>query len=285
NSKKLVEQVKEALDVDPTAYEYDEVYDQMKDNEKKYLDLMKGTDDNKPKYIQGLLKTAELRKRDRLRAEGRLVEKEKERESELYKGKEEFVTTAYKQQQEELKRLEKEDNIEDDQSKDGNMFQFYENLLSAKSRQIEAGIITKEIKKEANSTTTNQSTKEDLLAKALKEGKKIEINANNEVIDKRQLLSAGLNIVRKDVKRDDSISYYDEFIMRKKKAEEEKRLLAKKAQANRMKKLLTTQLEESKMLEVKKGDEKFDKLKDTLKRKNDDGAVLDAKARYLLRKK
>lgn len=49
---------------------------------------------SQPRYIEGLLKTAELRKRDRLRAEEKMVEKEREREGEEFADKEKFVTQA-----------------------------------------------------------------------------------------------------------------------------------------------------------------------------------------------
>ena len=55
------------------------------------------------------METAELRKQDRLRAEDKMIAKERQREGDEFKDKEEFVTPAYLKQQEELRKLELEE--------------------------------------------------------------------------------------------------------------------------------------------------------------------------------
>jgi len=55
------------------------------------------------------METAELRKQDRLRAEDKMIAKEREREGDEFKDKEEFVTPSYLKQQEELRKLEQEE--------------------------------------------------------------------------------------------------------------------------------------------------------------------------------
>jgi len=53
-----------------------------------------------------LLASAEIRKRDFLIAQERKYKKERETEGDEFAGKEKFVTTAYKKQQEELRKAE-----------------------------------------------------------------------------------------------------------------------------------------------------------------------------------
>jgi hypothetical protein len=61
--------------------------------------------------MENLLQAAETRKRDQLRAKERLVQREREAEGEEYADKEQFVTTAYKKQQEEMQILEEEERL------------------------------------------------------------------------------------------------------------------------------------------------------------------------------
>ena len=66
-----------------------------------------------PKYIARLLETAEVRKRDRVRAEDKMVQREREKEGVEFADKDEFVTPAYKAQQEELRKIEEEEEKKD----------------------------------------------------------------------------------------------------------------------------------------------------------------------------
>jgi len=62
-----------------------------------------------PKYMARLIETAEVRKRDRLRAEDKMVQREREMEGEEFAEKDSFVTPAYLAQQEELRKIEDEE--------------------------------------------------------------------------------------------------------------------------------------------------------------------------------
>lgn len=62
-----------------------------------------------PKYMNKLMETAELRKRDRERAEDNSAQREREREGDEYADKEQFVTSAFLAQQEERKRKDEDD--------------------------------------------------------------------------------------------------------------------------------------------------------------------------------
>ena len=97
---------------DPSIFAYDEVYDSMKagaaaaDAARK---AAKESEGDKPKYVNQLLAAAELRKKDRIRAEDKLIEREREKEGDEFKDKDAFVTSAYKEQQAELRRAEEEE--------------------------------------------------------------------------------------------------------------------------------------------------------------------------------
>ena len=62
-----------------------------------------------PKYIEGLLTTAATRRLDHLRAEEKMMQREREREGDEFADKEAFVTQAYKDQMEEVRRAEEEE--------------------------------------------------------------------------------------------------------------------------------------------------------------------------------
>lgn len=120
------------VELDKSVYEYDEVYDNMKAAQQSVQEARKqeSTDrkvsilgaripskrtgsltssDEQPKYINRLLETAELRKQDRLRAEDKMIAREREREGDEFADKDQFVTPAYLAQQEELRKIEEEE--------------------------------------------------------------------------------------------------------------------------------------------------------------------------------
>lgn len=62
-----------------------------------------------PKYINSLLTFAATRKLDHLRAEEKMMQREREAEGDQYMDKESFVTQAYKDQMEEVRKAEEEE--------------------------------------------------------------------------------------------------------------------------------------------------------------------------------
>jgi hypothetical protein len=117
-SKKAEASAREAeIKVDPSVYDYDGVWDVMKsaDREKKKAEEEDALQ-RKPKYMENLLQAAETRKRDQLRAKERLLQKEREAEGEEFADKEQFVTAAYKKQQEEMLKLEEEERLREGRS-------------------------------------------------------------------------------------------------------------------------------------------------------------------------
>lgn len=118
-------------------FQYDELYDEMQER-KMESKLQRKDLDRKPKYINKLLKTAERRKRENERRIERQVQKEREEEGEQFKGKESFVTSAYRKKLEELQELEEQEKREEylesigDVRKQGNLDGFYRHLYEQK---------------------------------------------------------------------------------------------------------------------------------------------------------
>lgn len=110
------QKAKQAADLalDSSVYEYDAVYDNMKAGARAAAEARKlDAGERKPKYIERLMETAEVRKRDRVRAEDKMVQREREMEGEEFKDKDAFVTPAYLVQQEELRKVEEEERLKE----------------------------------------------------------------------------------------------------------------------------------------------------------------------------
>jgi coiled-coil domain-containing protein 55 len=64
-----------------------------------------------PKYISGLLNSAATRRLDYLRAEEKMIQREREMEGDEFKDKDAFVTQAYKDQMAEVRKAEEEERL------------------------------------------------------------------------------------------------------------------------------------------------------------------------------
>lgn len=195
-----------ASQIDSSIYAYDDAYETFhasKDTTKDSAGKPSG-----PKYMTSLLQSAEVRKRDQLRAKEKLLQKEREAEGDEFADKEKFVTGAYKAQQEEIRRLEEEEKRreaeeEERKKKGGGMQGFYKDLL--RKDEERSALIAKAAEEAAQKPKSNivvEETPEEVEAarKAAElnaRGAHIVVNDEGEVVDKRQLLSAGLNVATK----------------------------------------------------------------------------------------
>lgn len=66
----------------------------------------------KPKYIAGLLKAAEIRKKEDKRRAEKKIQKEREKEGNEFEDKEVFVTGAYKKKMQEIQEQEEKERRE-----------------------------------------------------------------------------------------------------------------------------------------------------------------------------
>ncbi|KAI0321895.1 coiled-coil domain-containing protein 55-domain containing protein [Amylostereum chailletii] len=200
--------------VDETVYQYDEVWDNMQEAKLKAKAVKEHeTKERKPKYIGGLLNSAATRRLDHLRAEEKMMQRERELEGDEFADKEAFVTQAYKDQQAEVRKAEEEERQRDELEKKkrgptSGMAHFYRQLLNESEQQHEATVAatqttTKVVKGPQgpipNLTITKPpdfSARSDveLAQEARAQGKDVELNDDNQIVDKRELLSAGLNL-------------------------------------------------------------------------------------------
>lgn len=206
----------EAEELDPSIYSYDAVYDSLHAKSNKSGNGSGDKSSEGPKYMTSLLRSAEVRKRDQLRARDRMLAREREAEGDEFADKEKFVTSAYKAQQEEMRRIEREDAEreqaeEERRKKEGNvgMVGFYRDMLSRdEQRHEEVQKATEEaaqklkageIPQEENEAQQKDGDKTEAqrAAELNAKGAHIAVNDEGQVVDKRQLLSAGLNVAPK----------------------------------------------------------------------------------------
>ncbi|KAI0670296.1 coiled-coil domain-containing protein 55-domain containing protein [Trametes maxima] len=207
--------------VDSTVFQYDEVYDKMqvakqKQKEAKEADAKERT----PKYINGLLSSAATRRLDHLRAEEKMIQREREMEGDEFKDKEAFVTQAYKDQMEELRKAEEEERQREEAEKKKKkgvgtgMAHFYRKMLEESEQQHEqtvAATAEPQLQIGPQGPTQNLTITKppefkaksdvELAQLARDQGKEVELNDDNQIVDKRELLSAGLNLSAPNTRR------------------------------------------------------------------------------------
>ncbi|XP_074870160.1 nuclear speckle splicing regulatory protein 1 isoform X5 [Carettochelys insculpta] len=130
-------EIQKALAEDSTVYEYDSIYDEMQQQKKESnAKVLSEKDNKKPKYIQNILKAAEVRKQEQERRMEKKIQKERETEGGAFDDKEAFVTSAYKKKLQERakeeERLKKEAALEAclDVTKQKDLSGFYRHLLN-----------------------------------------------------------------------------------------------------------------------------------------------------------
>ncbi|KAJ2469083.1 hypothetical protein GGI02_003504 [Coemansia sp. RSA 2322] len=96
---------------DPSIYAYDDVYEEISDTRKRMKQSRKQGDDLKPRYMDKILATAKQRQIQHEVVRERMLDKEREKEGDLYADKEAFVTNAYKEQKEQRQRLVEEEEV------------------------------------------------------------------------------------------------------------------------------------------------------------------------------
>ncbi|KAF7119472.1 hypothetical protein RHSIM_Rhsim13G0195300 [Rhododendron simsii] len=159
--KDIEEQHKKALEEDPSVFDYDGVYEDMK--QKVARPLAHDRQERKPKYIQALIDKAKQREREQEIVYERKLAKERDKDDHLFADKDKFVTSAYKKklaeqamwlEEERLRQLREEN---EDVTKKKDITDFYFNLSKnvafgaqeaetrkSGKRQKEASVVTSE---------------------------------------------------------------------------------------------------------------------------------------------
>lgn len=290
-------QDEKASQLDTSVYDYDGVYETFTaDKEKKDASSNGST---VPKYMTNLLASAEVRKRDQLRAKEKALQKEREAEGDEFADKEKFVTGAYKKQQEEIRRMEEEEKqreeLEEERRRKGaGMTAFHKDLLrkdDERQRAVEEATKAAQAQNAgagghiASKFDDEEEVSEVKRAEELnKHGANVVVNDDGEIVDKRQLLVAGLNVAP----RKQSPNTTAGTVPSAKPQEwhrSTKQQDARMAQRERQSRMMEQQLEQiaADQREAELAEQK--KLEEKNKSKLTEDAKLSAKERYLQRKK
>jgi coiled-coil domain-containing protein 55 len=282
-----------AEELDASIYDYDAVYDSMKPQKKTTVE----DKERKPKYMSNLLAAAAVRKRDATIAEEKKLAREREAEGEEFADKEKFVTSAYKKQQEENRRLEEEERIREEQEQKKNkgtgMTNFFKGVLEkgeqkhaeivkAAEERAKAGPIADEIEADREKT-------ESEIAGEINERKSgaIAVNDEGQVVDKRQLLKSGLNILPKQKSAIPTSSSRGGST-----ASDRTRGPGmvgagggKQAMRERQSRMMEAQLEQATKRALEEEEEERLKIERAAKSRKTEGEIMSAKERYLARKR
>lgn len=285
-----------AAKLDASVYEYDAVYDQFAADKQKKSNATSNGEPTVAKYMSNLLASADVRKRDQLRAKEKALQREREAEGDEFADKDKFVTGAYKKQQEENRRLEQEERQreeaeEERRRKGGGMTGFHKDLLKKdeeRQRTLEEAAKEAQQRKDQDGGgeegNADEKTEQKLAAELNEQGAHVVVNDDGEIVDKRQLLSAGLNVAPKkpgvdQVEKKASAQKAQEW--QRSAKQQDARLSQRERQSRMMERQLeeiTAKQNESELAERKEVEEKN-------KSKLTENDKLSAKERYLQRKK
>jgi len=278
------------------------------------------------------LQAADLRKRDHLIAEEKMIQRERELEGDEFADRDKFVTQAYKDQLMENRKAEEAEKLREGMNETFSFFlfliltnlffvelekkqkgkagpgmtHFYATLLkqsdekhaavmaAASSKRV--SVIGPALPESAPNLAIKRPTTEskelsDLekaqLARA--QGKEVELNDDNQIVDKRALLSAGLNLTGKNTR---DLAAYRQG---KGDGDDDAPVLVHTAvgaaasrreiEARRRREVEVQLAEEEARKEAQRFKEEEESRQRAVKRKNDDDAIMSARERYLERKR
>lgn len=291
--------IKKAEEVDASIFDYDAFHDAKASVvEAKKEAAKQDAIDRKPKYINNLLDAAARRKQDQQIAKEKLLRRERENEGDEFADKEKFVTDAYKQQQEETRRLEEEEKnrLEEEEARKrkmgGGMQGFHRNLLDQTERlrqqEVEAAERVERggtAKQSAAAAEQKRQTDAEIAAELKAKGIIIHLNEDGQITDKRELLSAGLNVA--PAGRADGAGGSEHLRSDRRSGQlafPRKDHTSQQAQRERQTKMMEEQLEASLKRKREEDDAQRDKEEREAKSKKTEAEVSDAKSRYLARK-
>jgi hypothetical protein len=285
----------EASKIDASVYDYDAAYDTFHAHIEKKASSV--TQESGPKYMGSLLQSAEVRKRDQLQAREKQLQREREAEGDEFADKEKFVTGAYKKQQEEIRKQQEEEKKQEEaeeerRRKGGGMTAFHKRMLekdeermqSIKEAQEEAAKMKEsglDVQEEAEDEKTDSKIAEELN----KQGGRVVVNDEGEVVDKRQLLSAGLNTAPKKPGKEQQAASKQDSAQPPAYWKSAKAQDARSAQRERQSRMMERQIEEIEEKQRQAEAEEEKQLQEKNKSKVTDADKMSAKERFLQRKR
>ena len=285
----------EASKIDASVYDYDGAYETF--HAPKEKKATSGAEESGPKYMGSLLQSAEVRKRDQLRAKDKLLQREREAEGDEFADKEKFVTGAYKKQQEETRKMEEEEKKreeaeEERRKKGGGMTAFHKRMLekdeermqSIKEAEDEAAK-RKESGADIEMETEEEKADSKIAEEMNKQGARVVVNDEGEVVDKRQLLSAGLNAAPKKPGEEHQTNSKQGAAQSPAYWKSGKAQDARHAQRERQSRMMERQIEEMEAKQKQAKAEEEKELQEKNKTKVTEADKMSAKGRFLQRKK
>lgn len=280
----------DALQIDSTIYDYDGSFDKIHAIETaKKAARQAEAEKREPKYMSNMLASAAIKKQDRLRADDKKFQREREAEGDEFADKEKFVTSAYKQQQEEVRKAEAEEKKrqekEEQKRKDLGMQGFHRALLDDQDkRHREAMEATAQAEKSGLPMASLEKEKTDIeiAAEAKAKGTDVTLNDDGQIVDKRQLLTAGLNILKKP--KPATAAPASSFAAARPLAFQDKSS-DPKARRERETRMMEAQIEQKRKREADEEAEEQRKLEHAAKSRKTESEIGSAKERYLARKK
>eukprot|EP01118_Nematostelium_gracile_P012732 TRINITY_DN4694_c0_g1_i1.p1 TRINITY_DN4694_c0_g1~~TRINITY_DN4694_c0_g1_i1.p1 ORF type:complete len:347 (+),score=161.21 TRINITY_DN4694_c0_g1_i1:44-1084(+) len=264
------------LEEDPTAYDYDGVYDimqQQRGDRVARLAAAKELDKKKPKYIDAIKERAAQREIEQGIIFDRMQRKEQEKDVQEFGDLPKFVTSAYKQKlirdkqwlEEEAEREAREGDV----TKQTDMSGFYTGLFT---KNVAFGAET------SNEIKSKKKVKEEERKKKLEE-ERIKKEKEEEIARKKAMLTDEERM-RIEIRKELEAKEEEEL---KNKTQEEIEAEKEKRRKERAEELKRKDMEEAERKEKEKA-EKEELEKKKLARRNDEQSISDARARYLARK-
>ena len=190
----------DAADVDASTFDYDGVYDKMKQLERARQQAKKEQDsERKPKYMHQFFEAAETRERDRLRAEAKRIQRERAAEGDAFRDTEAFVTPAYQAQQEAWQRAEEEERLRETRarSRSRGVAAFRHRILHDESERRQALLTALSQPTDVQAQAPAPMSDRQRAERAEAQGLHVELNDDHQIVDQRDLLQRGLNVMRK----------------------------------------------------------------------------------------
>lgn len=293
SAKESERRAQEALKTDANIYDYDTAYDALhaRAAAKKAEEQQDPSAPRQSQHMQSLFDSAEQRKKDQLRARDKLLQREREAEGDEFADKEKFVTGAYKAQQEEARQAEEEEKkrveAEDARKKKEGMQGFHKRMLAEQEkRHQEAMEAAAEAAKEGYKppvAASEEKTDAQIVEELRKQGKKVDLNEEGQIADKRQTLSAGLNIVAKP--RPVVIAQAAQARPAAAQSAQQGNRSGRHAQRDRQTQMIAQQIEAAAKRKADEEAEEESKIQHAAKSQKTATDISSAKERYLQRKR
>ncbi|PSK53168.1 L-type lectin-like domain-containing protein [Elsinoe australis] len=283
-----------ATELDPSIYDYDTFHASKSAVESAQKAAAKqDAIERKPKYINNLLTAAAQRKQDQAVAKEKALQREREAEGDEFAGSETFVTEAYKKQREENRRIEEEEERrrkeEEKGRKDGlgGLGRFYKGVLGEQEKVFEEKRVAAEkaIREGVKEVETEKGEEKDEVEEARRRGVEVVVNEEGQVTDKRQLLSAGLNVGGGGKGGKAGAEHLKTKERPKENAFKGFNKGGQKDSRERQTRMMEEQLAASAKRKADEEAEERRKMEHAAKSKKTEGDVMSAKERYLARKK